>query len=401
MVGSWALIAQDPMIFAVGSTRYIAFAGDREKSNADPYNASVEDYATSTDGKAWTLGTGSLMHSPVSGSSGTAAIDDGGQPLTAIATGTGVTFHVGVDAANRPASGSDDTTGSSGNSPGTPGVARDAKSGAVWAVWSSGDGGAHKDGVWAQQVLPAKGALLRGPQSSAANGTTAFSVAQDLSAAARTSGGVYTGYVTPARRSVAIWKLGAAKPLATFSDVAGPTTVVVTPALSGRIWAYWEDGTGWHATRSNKAATKFGPVTNLTLPKGDSSDAFIAGTGPAGPLESLALLTTGSNNFEVVARQVLPRLSITVSPGSVKAGHSFTATVTDAGDPVAKAVVHFGSRSAKTSAKGKVTVKVSDARPGGQARGDLHAGRVRRRGHHGHRHELSGREQDHLCPASQ
>jgi hypothetical protein len=358
VVSKWNLIGEDPTIFAVGSTRYVAFAGDREDSNSDPYNSGVEDYATSKNGKTWTLGAGSMSHTTLAAQDGgTAVTPNAGTPVAAMALGNGVTYHVGIDLSNRPAASSDGTTSSTGF-PATPGVGRDAKSKQVWALWASGASGAHKDGVWAQPILPSHGALIRAPGSSASNGTTSFGVQQDLSAASRIGGGVYTAYVTPARRSIDVWRLGAKKPLATLKDLQGPSNVVVTPGPLGRIWVYWRDDSAWHATRSNKAATRFGPVTTVAIPKGASSNLGIAGAGTGGPLEAVALITTGSNVNEVVAHQFMPRLTVSATPHAVKRGHSFTVKVTDAGDPVKGATVHFDGLKKKTNRKGKAAFKV-------------------------------------------
>jgi hypothetical protein len=365
VVGKWNLIGEDPTIFAIGSTRYIAFAGDRQDSNSDPYNSGVEDYATSQDGKTWTLGAGSLSQSELaSQDGGTSVINNAGTPVTAMALSGGVTFHVGIDTSHRPALSPDATTSAPGFSS-DAGVGRDAKTGQVWALWASGNGGAGKDGVWAQPILPSLGTLIHAPGSYASGGTTSFGLQQDLSAASRTGGGVYTAYVTSAQKSIDVWKVGAKKPFATLADHNGPTDVVVTPGPAGRIWVYWRDGSGWHATRSNKAATRFGPITTVSIPKGDSSNYAIAGAGPSGPLEAVALATTGSNTNEVIARQILPKLSVSASPHAVKRGHSLTVKVTDAGDAVKGATVHFDGMKKKTNKKGEATFKV----PGGASLG--------------------------------
>jgi hypothetical protein len=365
VLSKWNLIGEDPTIFAIGSTRYVAFTGDRENSNSDPYNAGVEDYATSQDGKTWTLGPGSLSQTTnASQAAGTSVINSAGTPITAMALDGGVKYHVGIDTSNRPAASPDSNTSATGFSA-DAGVGRDAKTGQVWALWASGNGGAKKDGVWAQPIIPSLGTLIHAPGSYAGGGSTSYGVEQDLSAASRTGGGVYTAYVTSAQKSIDVWKVGAKKPFATLADHNGPSDVVVTPGPAGRIWVYWRDASGWHATRSNKAATRFGPITSVSIPKGDSSNFLIAGTGPSGPLEAVALITTGSNTNEVVVRQILPILSVSASPHAVKRGHSFTVKVTDAGDPVKGATVHFDGTKKKTNKKGEATFKV----PGGASTG--------------------------------
>jgi hypothetical protein len=356
VVKGWAAIQNDPTILADGSKRIVAFGGNR--NNTATYDGEAEYYLTSSNGTKWTLSTGSLTASDdVVHDTGTAVINDVGTLTTGLAKQSGVTFHAGASASN-PAPGTDKHTSSSGLFPADPGLAADAKSHAVWAVWSSGDGGAHKDGVWAQPILPSLGTLSRAPGSSTANGTAATGVQQDLSAAARAAGGVYTAYATPADHSIDVWKLGAKKPTATIKDSTGVSSIVVAAAPKGRLWVYWRDGQGWRATRSNKAASRFGPITSIPIPHNDSPNIGIAGYGGSGPLEAIGTLTTAANSNEVVARQILPRLSVKATPHAVKRGHSFTVRVTDAGDAVKGAVVHFAGHKKKTNAKGKVKIKV-------------------------------------------
>lgn len=357
---TWTLVGEDPTIFGIGATRYIAFNGDG--GGTGTLSLGLEDYATSTNGgKTWTVSTtDSLSHTELAAQDGgTAVIPNGGTPITAMALGDGVTYHVGFGHA-RPATTADKTAGST-LFPSAPGVAVDAKNHDAWALWASGDGGAHHDGVWAQVIQPSSGKQIHAPGSYAAGGTTSFGPEQDLSAAARAGGGVYTAYVTAARKSIDVWKLGASKPFATIKDSQGPSDVVVTAGPGGRIWLYWRDDVAWHAARSNRAATRFGPTSTVGTPKNDTSNLAIAAAGIGGPLEAVGLLTTAKSVDEVVAHQFLPRLTVSVSPKSVKRGHSFTVTATDAGDAVKGATVHFGGAKKKTNAKGKAkfTVKHS------------------------------------------
>jgi hypothetical protein len=139
----------------------------------------------------------------------------------------------------------------------------------------------------------------------------------------------------------------------------GVGDIVLTAAPKGRLWLYWEDRNDWRATRSNKAATKFGPVTVLNLPnKNDLENNLIAGNGSAGPLEAIAMITTPASANEIIGRQILPRLSI-VAVHSVTRGKKLHVKVTDAGDPVQGATVHFAGHKAKTNSKGKATFRVS------------------------------------------
>jgi hypothetical protein len=366
IVKGWVGIQGDPTILSQGKTRIIAFGGDKSVSSS-PYDDGAEYYETSTDGTHWTLNSGSLSAKDLADrDTGTAVINDNGTLITGLAENDGVRYHVGASASN-PAPGTDKLTATTGNFSYTPGLGLDAKSHKVWALWYSNSGVNGQDGVNAQVIYPSPGARIHAPGSS--NPTRhSYGVQQDLSGASRVGGGVYTAYGTPDVQAIDVWKLGAKKPFASIKDHTGVSSMILTPAPHGRLWLYWRDSQGWRATRSNKAATKFGPVIAIKVPNPThvlTTNIFIAGNGSGGPLEAIATLTTSKNVNEILATQVLPRLAVRAAPHSVKRGHSFTVTVTDAGDAVKGAVVHFDGSKSKTNKHGKVAVKVPHgAKPG-------------------------------------
>ncbi|HEX3930495.1 MAG TPA: hypothetical protein VHW64_07320 [Nocardioides sp.] len=356
VVGAWPSLRGDPTILGYAGQHLVAFAGAQ---NSGPYTTGAEFYTTSASGTVWTLSTGSL--SAANGAdqdTGNAVTNDGGTLIAGMAEANGVRYHAGISASN-PAPGTDPLTSTTGNSSYTPGLGLDRSTSRVWALWFSNDGAGGHDGVWAQPVRPALGSLIHAPGSSAKGGTTARGVAQDLSAASRVGGGVYTAYVTPASRSVDVWKVGAAKPLATLKDLKGPSNVTVTAAPKGRIWVFWRDNDGWRATRSNRTATRFGAVVKLRPPSGMQVGFGVAGDGSRGPLEAVGMVATSSGQTRVVAQRVRPHLSVHRSPKSVKPGGSFTVTVTDAGDAVIGAHVHFAGKTYKTGRKGSVKIKIA------------------------------------------
>jgi hypothetical protein len=357
LVSKWAGIALDPTILADGSNRLLAFGGDKTGTSG-PYESDAEYSTESTNGTSWTLSTGSLSAGDLARDGGAAVVNAGGTIITGLAREDGVVYHIGASSQN-PAPGPDPVTATTGNFSGDPGLGYDQKTHQVWALWYSDSGINGKDGVNAQVIYPTVGSRVHAPGSS--NPVTKSAGAeQDLSAAARVGGGVYTAYRTPNAAKIVVWKVGAKKPVVTMS--AGPYGVgdiVLAAAPNGRLWLYWQDRNDWRAARSNKAATKFGPVTILNLPnKNDLENNMIAGNGSAGPLEAIATVTTPTNVNEIIARQVLPRLSI-VAAHSVRRGKKLSVKVTDAGDPVKGATVHFDGHTAKTNAKGVANFKVS------------------------------------------
>jgi hypothetical protein len=357
LVKNWAGIALDPTILANGSDRLVAFGGD-ETGTSGPYESDAEFFTTSSNGTSWTLNSGSLSAADTARVGSAAVVNAGGTIITGLARKDGVQYHVGASNQN-PAPGPDPTTVATGNFSYDPGVGFDQKTHQVWALWYSNSGINGQDGVNAQVIYPTKGSRVHAPGSSNPI-TKSAGVEQDLSVAARVGGGLYTAYRSPNSQSIVVWKVGASKPVLTMK--AGPygvDDIVLAAAPKGRLWLYWEDRNDWRAARSNKAATKFGAVTIVNLPnKNDIENNLIAGDGSAGPLEAIATITTPSNSNQIISRQILPRLSI-VTAHSVAHGKKLKVTVTDAGDPVQGATVHFAGLKAKTNSHGEATFHVS------------------------------------------
>ena len=93
------------------------------------------------------------------------------------------------------------------------------------------------------------------------------------------------------------------------------------------------------ARRTNKAATRFGPVVTIKPPASTSSVWKLKGEGTRGPLDLLAAVSTGSS-LAAWHTQVLPPLSI----GAKKGADDVTFTVSDASDPVTGAKVAYAER---------------------------------------------------------
>ena len=109
------------------------------------------------------------------------------------------------------------------------------------------------------------------------------------------------------------------------------------------------------ATRTNKAATRFGPVVKFKPPAGTSSVWKLKGEGSSGPLDVLASVSTGSS-LAAWHTQVRPPLSIAAKKGA--AGVTFS--VTDAGDPVAGAKVVYAGKAQTTNTQGQATAPLAE-----------------------------------------
>ncbi len=192
-----------------------------------------------------------------------------------------------------------------------------------------------RSGTWVRPVAPKVGKPTRAPGS--VTGGKSLGVDQHVALSSRLGeqAGVYVGYCSgyPVCKSTLLWRVGGGKPL----KVGGSDDVEdvdVAPGPDGRLWVMWHDGRTkqLHATRTNKAATRVGPLVTLAPPKGTSNMWKLAGEGSLGPLDVLVSATVGGA-LQTWHTQVLPRLQLTVK----KSGKVVKLTVTDAGDPVAGA----------------------------------------------------------------
>jgi hypothetical protein len=365
----WQAIIPDPVIFGIGSERVIAFSGMRTGDITDPYTNGAEYYLTSHDGVSWTLGAGSLSHSNSAfGSFGTAAIDYNGSPLVAFteASSSRITFHHGVDS-HSPATTADGHTADTGNFAYNTGLGEDASTRSVWAVWYSNSGKPATNGVNAQRLFPSMGSLIHAPSSSKVSGGSSTSAApdQDLPAVARPAkagGGVYTAYATPSDTSIAVWRIGAARPAFTIKAHFAIGQVSLGSGPKGRLWVFWRDGSGQlSATRTNKAATRIGAIRSIAPPRGDTAYRT-AGDGSRGSLDLVSLFAASHGAME--SAQVLPGLTAS-SHHAWRRGHRYSVKVTDAGAPVKGAVVRFGHHKAHTNRRGVAHFRVSNgASPG-------------------------------------
>jgi hypothetical protein len=182
--------------------------------------------------------------------------------------------------------------------------------------------------------------------------------------------GVFVAYGQgyPTFKRVALWRVDRAKPQLLI-DADRAEHVNVAPAPEGRLWLVWEQSGTILVTRTNKAATKAGPVTKLS-PPGGGTIFRLNGEGSAGPLDVIANVQGGGQ--ALWHQHALPKLQLTSSTRTTGTGRTITFRVLDAGDPVAGAIVKAGGKTLKTAANGTATlrqaksaaVKATASRPG-------------------------------------
>ena len=330
-----------------------AFFGGIRSTAAGERNNAMNTANAPASGASWTLQAGRAAQDPSAYASTTGAgIGKDGTPISAWATTFGTRVHFGTDPAaadvtvQRPCCGYQ------------PDVAVDASSGQAAVGWYSN--ATNEAGLYVQDIAStaAVGAKRFVPESATADKKSSLSIDQRFGIAARTGGGLYVGYGAgyPTYKTVNLWKVGASAPVLRI-PAERARHVNVAPGPEGRLWLMWDRNGQLVFTRTNKAATKVGPLVTVATPGGSSSIWKLNGEGSPGPLDAFVAVTT-SGGLSTGHRQVLPRLTITATGGRI-----VRFRVTDAGDPVAAATVRVGSKRLTTNAAGRASV-------------DLPAGRV-------------------------
>jgi len=226
----------------------------------------------------------------------------------------------------------------------------------VLAWYSNVDG---RSGIWAQTVLPNAGPRLLAPGSV----TGGKSIVQDqrTAIAARLGApGVYLAYCSgyPTCKRALLWRVGTKRALAAGGS-PDVEDVNIASGPDGRLWVMWHDGQNSRTLfvrRTNRAATRFGPVVRVKPPGGTSAVWKLSGEGSSGVLDLLASVTTGGS-LATWHTQVRPPLAV----GAARTKSTVTFRVTDAGDPVAGATVDVAGRKLQTNASGRATATLAGA----------------------------------------
>lgn len=240
-----------------------------------------------------------------------------------------------------------------------PGLATDASTGEVVLGWSSN---AKDEGLYAMSVAPRLGEKRLIP------GSAQVALNQSMPITGRIGApGVWMAYVAgyPASKSVNVWRYGSEEPVVVAKAESGARTAI-SAGPEGRLWVMWCYGTRCWAVRGNKAATRFGVPTGIATPPGRESTWRVKGDGTLGPLD-LFLHMSGNGSTATWHTQVLPPLSVDVSPKFITGaqGASVTVTVSDVGDAVEGATVTVLGQTLTTNAAGKATCAVAKrAKPG-------------------------------------
>jgi hypothetical protein len=164
----------------------------------------------------------------------------------------------------------------------------------------------------------------------------------------------------------ALWKVGAPK-FKFLKNQHDAAHVGMTPAPEGRLWVYWDRDGKVYASRTNRAATKFGAIVKIPGALGAETFYRLAGEGSLGPLDIFALTQTDSA-LNWWTERIVPGLTLKCD-GSAAQGQKLGCEVTDAGEPVGGIQVYsvLGGKEVSdvSSPQGKAKLKIpAKASPG-------------------------------------
>ncbi len=353
---AWQTLTDNPTLFALGGQRFLSFSG------LNPGRSGAQYFATSPDGLAWSVSSGSMSETQSAYASyGSDAIDNAGTPLWVGNAGstTGIRWHLGTSASNPAPAGSDQSYTLGGCCAYSAAAARDAATGAVYAAFYSNSSATTENGIQVGQILPTAAGWMQAPGSTQIENGRASSKSTDQMVAmvGRPGGGVYVAYVVgyPTTKNLRVYNPVTGATL-DVPGSEGARTVSMSAEPDGRLWLTWQRGNKVLAVHTNPAATRFGSVGSWGAPAGTEYLWKSAIAGTAGGAAVVYTATT-QNAINAWHTMVSRTLTLQAGPTRVRRGGNVRFTVTDAGDAVPGAKVKFGSRTGMTNASGKVTIK--------------------------------------------
>lgn len=366
-VGTWGTLIHNPKLLrsTTGGLRLV-FSGLQDNNSANFYSHGYA-YDTTSDaaGAAWALQPRALTKFgyAYSGYGVGATTLSNGTPVTAASLNSDTYYRVGTI----------DTTDQNvvTNSP-PDGVASAGLGNYYWhtqlvnsgdAVWmlTYVDGSSEaSEGIFAQQIHPTVGAVMKAPGST--TGGDSLNPDQTIAAVARPGGGIVVAYKTgyPTANAISVWQVGGSVKKIKARNVY---QVAMDTGASGRLWLAWVDGSDQvHAARSAPSGLAFGAVQKLGKP---TSSADLWRIAVDASLDQGTVLVNDTVAQRVSLRMVKPGLSLNAS-GSLRAHRQGTVKVkvTDAGEALKGVKVKGGGDSCTTKGDGTCTLTVTPKRTG-------------------------------------
>jgi hypothetical protein len=375
ILSGWATLESDPQLVPDGSSMRLIFEG-----NTGPPSGCYEKGAifteTSTNGSTWAPVPGSLSAATVgTGNIAATTESDLTTPVTVFSGGRH--FHVGVDP-NCPAASADGTiTPTTGSNQSNPAVVTDTSTGAVYVAWFQSF---VKQAYWVEQILPTQGAPIEAPDS-ATNITPFYNnqPEESVAIAARHGGGVYMAYCVADSKEpcahIDMWKVGSSKVMVVpGSQHVAAARVAIAGDPPGNMSVAWFSSANnhlvIHAVRTNSAVTGWGALTSTAAPAHTFAFDNLQAQGSSIRLDLLATDALGTPGFPIglFQTQLLPGLTLTATPLSFSQHKSKKVTfkVTDAGTPIAGAVVSCLGKTGTSDSSGTVKLKFHKGEPRGK-----------------------------------
>jgi hypothetical protein len=366
IVTGWTTLVNPTLLGSPAGDLHLFFSGIRSTDYGDPYHRGSLYVATSdSTGANWSLRPGEAAQSgQVYESSTAAAFMKDGQPLAAWAlhSGLGVHFGIGRNAPDRGIQLPCCTY--------LPGLAIDSATGEVVLGWYSNATKAH--GLLTRAIAPKDEETQFVPDSATPDRNNSLSLDQRMPISGRAGApGVYVAYCSgyPTCTSVNLWRFRTPTSIV-VAGAHNPRFVNIAQGPEGRLWVMWVEGVTLNFMRSNRAATRFGPVLSLAPPKGTASIFKLKGDGLPGPLDVFAHASNdAAKELATWHTQVLPPLSLSARPTALDAsqGGITTFQVTDVGDPVEGVSITVAGKTAITDAQGQASIEL----PNGTTPGTL------------------------------
>jgi len=345
VVGSdWSTMDTSPVIMgAAGGGLRVVFGGLNAGYAGKMYTVTSDAAGATWSATSPSVSVGQSESAYGSyGTSGTTQAD--GTPIAGWPLNSDITWHVGTGA------GADSSFSVPGATLYNTAMVRDGDN--VWISWFAYGNAASNTGVFARQILPSVGPILKAPGSS--EGTDTLEQGRTALAASSTGGAFMAycvGYVDCAK--VRIWKVGTTKtvdvPKSKYAD-----DIALSTGPGGRLWLAWRDNVPRvHALRTDTSGLTLGAHRIVGMPKGKTAVYAVAVEGSTGKGD--VVINVGDAFWHT---QVLPGLTLKASPTSWKHGASrkVTFTVSDAGAAVSGARVKVGTKTCQTAAGGKCTI---------------------------------------------
>lgn len=310
VVANWSTLTERPRLLTVNGQPFLSFTGLRSTATGEPYTSGAAVYATSPDGRTWTVGPGSM-------SASTSAYADYGMDATGVdgtpvwagnpGSTTGIAWHVGIAPSEPAPAGSDGFIGLVGCCAYDAALARDSATGALIGAFYSNSDAAAEQGVQVAQLLPSPGALTRAPGSVTGFGGSVRSLSPDqrIAMVSRPGGGVLAAYKSgyPTATSIRVWRVGAPAAVR-IPGSAGATRVALATDPTGTVWVAWTTSTHVKLVRMKGDRV----VRNSTIAwarpaKTSQLWSIAASSGAAKRLDVVITATGPGDTIQVYARQ--------------------------------------------------------------------------------------------------